>query len=134
LGVVAILAVIFVGAVTFVGCWAVPQYNIYSQRLEGEAELAKANYSKQVAVQEAQAKKDSAAMLAEAEVIRAEGVAKANKIIGDSLKDNEGYLRYLWISEMKDTKDQLIYIPTEANIPILEAGRRPPVPTPAPAK
>jgi hypothetical protein len=36
------------------------------QRLEGEAELAKANYSKQVAVQEANAKKDSATLLAEA--------------------------------------------------------------------
>jgi hypothetical protein len=55
--------------------------------------------------------------------MRAEGVAKANKIIGDSLKENEAYLRYLWISEMKETKDQIIYIPTEANLPILEAGR-----------
>ncbi len=111
--------------VTLGGCWGYPQYGVYSQRLEGEAELAKANYSKQVAVQEAVAKKDSAVMLAEAEVSRAEGVAKANKIIGDSLKDNEAYLRYLWISEMEKTKDQIIYIPTEGNMPILEAGRRP---------
>jgi hypothetical protein len=66
----------------FAGCWGAPQYGVYSQRLEGEAELAKANYSKQVAVQEANAKKDSASLLADAEVLRAEGVAKANKIIG----------------------------------------------------
>jgi len=104
-------------------CWGCPQYGVYSQRLEGEAELAKANYSKQVAVQEANAKKDSASLLAEAEVARAEGVAKANKIIGDSLKGNEAYLRYLWISEMKETKDQIIYVPTETNLPILEASR-----------
>ena len=105
------------------GCWGAPQYQVYQQRLEGEAELAKANYSKQVAVQEANAKKDSAVLLADAEVSRAEGVAKANKIIGDSLKDNESYLRYLWISEMAQTHDQIIYVPTEANLPILEAGR-----------
>jgi regulator of protease activity HflC (stomatin/prohibitin superfamily) len=104
--------------------WVGPQYGVYSQRLEGEAELAKATYSKQVAIQEANAKKESAVALAEADVLRAEGVAKANKIIGDSLKDNESYLRWLWISEMKETKDQIIYIPTEANLPILEAGRR----------
>lgn len=122
-------------ALTFGGCWAVPQYNVYSQRLDGEAELAKANYSKQVAVQEANAKKDSAVLLAEAEVLRAEGVAKANKIIGDSLKDNEAYLRYLWISEMTQTKDQIIYVPTEANLPILEANRLPPkAPPPPPTK
>jgi hypothetical protein len=121
----ALLAVLVLGVF-----WAAPRYGVYSQRLEGEAELAKADYSKRVTVQEAMAKKDSAVLLAEAEVTRAEGVAKANKIIGDSLKGNEAYLRYLWISEMKETKDQLIYIPTEANMPILEAGRR--VPTPIP--
>jgi hypothetical protein len=115
--------VVLVFGIIFAGCWGAPQYGVYSQRLDGEAELAKANYSKQVAVQEANAKRDSAAMLAEAEVIRAEGVAKANKIIGDSLKDNEGYLRYLWISEMKETKDQIIYVPTETNLPILESTR-----------
>lgn len=111
-------------------CWAVPQYRIYEQRLEGEAELARANYSKQVAVQEANAKKDSAKLLADADVARAEGVAKANKIIGDSLKENESYLRWLWISELKETKDQIIYVPTEANLPILEAGRELRLPAP----
>lgn len=122
-------------AAVFGGCWAIPQYGVYSQRLDGEAELAKANYSKQVAVQEANAKKDSASLLAEADVLRADGVAKANKIIGDSLRENEAYLRWLWISEMKETKDQIIYVPTETNLPILEASRlaRPSAPPPAEA-
>ena len=109
--------------------WGWPQYNVYSSRLEGQAELQKANYSKQVAVQEAQAKDDSATLLAQAEVKRAQGVAQANKIIGDSLKENEAYLRYLWLHGLEDTKNQIIYVPTEANLPILEATRR----TPAPA-
>ncbi len=106
------------------GCmWGYPQYRVYQQRLAGEAELAQANYSKKVAVQEAAAKRDSASMLADAEVARAIGVAKANKIIGDSLHNNEDYLRYLFINGLENTKNQVIYVPTEAQLPILEASR-----------
>jgi regulator of protease activity HflC (stomatin/prohibitin superfamily) len=104
--------------------WGCPQYNVYTQRLDGEAELAKAEYSRQVAVREAQAKKDSASLLADAEVARAHGVAQANEIIGKSLQNNEAYLKYLWITDVTGNKTPtVIYVPTEANIPILEAGR-----------
>ena len=44
--------------------------------------------------------------LAQAEIERAKGVAEANRIIGDSLKGNESYLRYLWISGLKDGRDE----------------------------
>jgi regulator of protease activity HflC (stomatin/prohibitin superfamily) len=109
------------------GCmWGYPQYTVYKQRLVGEAELAQANYSKQVAVQEAVAKRDAAKMLAEAEVQRAIGVAKANKIIGDSLHNNEDYLRYLFVNGLENTQNQVIYVPTETNLPILEAARMQP--------
>jgi hypothetical protein len=44
--------------------------------------------------------------------------------IGDSLKGNEAYLRYLWINNSDGNGDkQVIYVPTEAGLPILEAGR-----------
>ena len=119
-GVVTVV-VILLGA-GLVGC---PKYNVYSQRLTGEAELARAESNRKIAVAEAEAKKESAKQLAEAEVIRAEGVAKANKIIGDSLKNNEAYLRYLYITGLTDNGSgaQTIYIPTEAGLPILEAKR-----------
>ena len=102
-----------------------PIYSVWEQGLEGQAELAKADYSKKVAVQEAQAKKDSASLLADAEVLRAGGVAKANAIIGDSLKGNEAYLRYLWITDVagSNVDKSVVYVPTEANLPILEATR-----------
>jgi hypothetical protein len=103
--------------------WVGPNYGVYQQRLSGEAELAKAEYSRRTAVVEAQAKLDAASKLAEAEVMRAQGVAKANQIIGQSLKDNEAYLRYLWIDKLDSTRGQIIYVPTEAGLPILEAGR-----------
>jgi predicted aminopeptidase len=105
------------------GMWGCPQYHVYSQRMEGEAMLAHAQSSKEVAVAEAKAKMESAKLLADAEVMRAEGVAKANKIIGESLKGNEAYLRYLWVNNLENGRNQVIYIPTEAGMPILEATR-----------
>lgn len=124
-----VFAIAVVVTASMAGC---PQYNVYEQRTAGEAELQRANYSKQVAVQEAQAKMDAAKLLAAAEVERAKGVAKANQIIGDSLHNNEDYLRYLFVNNLEHTQNQVIYIPTEANMPILEASRfRTPLPAPA---
>lgn len=113
------------GLLLTTGCTAFPPYNVWSMKLEGEAELAKANFSKQVAVQEAVAKEEAAEHLANAEIARAKGVAKANEIIGNSLKDNEAYLRWLYIEGLKEKSGtEVIYIPTEAGLPILEAGKR----------
>lgn len=106
------------------GCmWGWPKYKVYSYEMDGRAVLAQAESSRQVAVREALALKDSAKFKAEAEVERAKGVAMANKIIGDSLHNNEDYLRYLFVNGLENTKNQVIYVPTEANLPILEASR-----------
>jgi hypothetical protein len=100
-----------------------PQYNVYAQRLAGEAALAEAQSSRQVAILEARAKKESAAYLAEAEIIRAQGAAKANNILQNSLGGPEGYLRYLQIQAIETSKASLIYVPTEAGLPVTEARR-----------
>ncbi len=107
------------------GLYGCPQYNVYAARLNGEAQFAQAEKQREVMVRTSTAKRDAAKFEAEAEVERAKGVALANKIIGDSLKDNEGYLRWLWIESMKEGKDgnTIVYIPTEAGLPILEADR-----------
>jgi hypothetical protein len=99
-------------------------YSVWSQRKAGQARLAEAEHSRQIAVEEARAKRAAATELAAAEVERAKGVAEANRIIGESLEGNEAYLRYLWIQGLHDGHGETIYIPTEANIPILEATRR----------
>ena len=128
--VVALVAlVVFLAGGGIAGCMAVsPVYGVYKARKAGEAELAQANYSKQVAVQTAKAKAESAQYEAQAKIIDAGGVAKANQIIGDSLKNNEAYLRYLYITDLANTKNQVVYIPTEGALPILEAGKRPALP------
>jgi hypothetical protein len=104
-------------------CYIVPQYGVYEQRLKGQARLQEAESSRQIAVVEAEAKKIAATQLALAEIERAKGVAQANTIIADSLKNNESYLRYLWIQGLENGKSEVIYIPTEAGLPILEAQR-----------
>ena len=111
-----IVGVFFVGGILFIGG---PQYNVWQQSLAGKAELQKAEYTRQVAVLEAQAKKDSAQQLAEAEVIRAQGVAKANSIIGESLRDNPAYLQYLWITEGEKDSNRTVYmIPSNGGAPV----------------
>lgn len=112
--------------------WASPSYRVYSQEMSGKAELAEAQSSRQVAILEAKAKLESAKMLADAEVIRAEGAARANRILQNSLGGPEGYLRYLQIQAL-DAKDaSLIYVPTEAGLPMTESGRLRPATTPQP--
>lgn len=126
-GLIILIVALFILSVLIGSIWGIvalgAKYSIWHQRMNGEAQLAKATYTKQIAVQEASAKKSSAVLLAEAEVLRAKGVAKANQIIGDSLKNNEAYLRYLWIDHLQNEHNQVIYVPTEANLPILEANR-----------
>lgn len=91
--------------------------------MSGKAKLAEANQSRQVMITEAKAKKESAIYEAEAEVERAKGMAKANQIVGDSLDGHANYLMYLYIQNMQKTNNQIIYIPTEGGMPILEANR-----------
>ena len=108
--------VIVFGSIIFIGG---PQYNVWQQSLAGKAELQKAEYTRQVAVLEAQAKKDSAQQLAEAEVIRARGVAQANQIIGDSLKGNPAYLQYLWITQGEENTNRTVYmVPSNGGAPV----------------
>lgn len=114
------------GIIGFValGMWGCPQYNVWQQGLAGEAELKRAEQTRQVRVLEARAKLEAAEYLNQAEVKRAEGVAASNRIIANGLGGPEGYLRYLWIQAMEDKQGkEIIYVPTEAGMPILEAGR-----------
>ena len=114
----------FVVSICAFGLRGCPKYAVYQQSLTGEAELARAEQNRKITIQEAQAKKEAAKMLADAEVERAKGVAEANRIIGESLKGNEGYLRYLWIQGLQEgATPQVVYVPTEAGLPLLEAGR-----------
>jgi len=116
---IAFVAIVLVAA-GLIGC---PQYSVYKARLEGDALLAHAQSSKEVVVAEAKAKMESAMYLYQADSIRAVGIAKSNEIIGKSLKDNPDYLHWLWIDNLNNNPNMVIYIPTEAGMPIMESTR-----------
>ncbi len=125
IGTTALVVSISVLTVMIGGCaFGYPKYKVWSAQMEGEAELAQAEGNRRIAVLEAESKLDAAKSLAAAEVERARGVAEANAIIGESLKGNESYLRYLWIENLDKGGNSVIYIPTEAGLPVLEAGKR----------
>lgn len=132
-------------ALIVMALWGWPKYNLYRMEMLGRAALKEAEWSKQILIEEARAKEAASLMqanarvtLAEAEgkaqvvrakaegladIERAKAAAESNKIIGESLKGNEEYLRYIWIKGLQDGKGERIYIPTEAGLPILEAGK-----------
>ena len=110
-------------AISIVMVAVLPVYNVWAKELSGKADLKEAEWSRQIAVQEAQARLDSATLDALAEIEKAKGVAEANEIIGDSLKNNTAYLTWRWIEGLHDEHTDVIYIPTEGNIPIMEAGK-----------
>lgn len=119
----AVIAIVLLLLITVGFMYGCPAYKVYEQKKSGEAKLKEAESSRQIVIQEAKAKLESAKMLADADTIRAKGVATSNQIIGASLKDNEAYLHWLWIDNIEKNPQATIYIPTEANLPIFEASR-----------
>jgi len=120
----AVMVILGVGTLVGACGYTYPKYRVYSATMAGEAEYAQAEQNRRISILEAEAKLEAAKSLAAAEIERARGVAEANKIIGDSLKGNESYLRYLWIENLDKGGNSVIYVPTEAGLPILEAGKR----------
>lgn len=140
-----VFLLLFSVAIIFISFWVWPKYNLYRMEMKGRAALKEAEWSKQILIEEARAKETASLMqanarvtLAEAEgkaqvvrakaegladIERAKAAAEANRIIGESLKGNDEYLRYIWIKGLQDGKGERIYIPTEAGLPILEAGK-----------
>lgn len=70
-----------------------------------------------------QAKKD-----AEIEIARAEGAAKSQEIVRSTL--SKAYLQYLWIKTLNDNPN-VIYVATEANMPVFRTAPEPTVKSPA---
>ena len=100
--------------------WGVPTYRVWSMEMSGRAELAEAEYNKQIIVIEAEARLEAERLNAEAEVERAQGAAEAMEVVEDSLSDM--YILYLWVRLMANNEN-VIYIPTEGALPILEINR-----------
>ena len=101
--------------------WIFPTYNVWQREMAGKAELAEARWNRQIQIEEAQANLESEKLNAQSEVERAKGMAEAIEIEGGALTPT--YIQYLWVRQNTFSDKTTIYIPTEANLPILEASR-----------
>lgn len=124
--IVSFIALAIIIGIALVG---MPTYNVYSKQMKGKAAYEEAVQNRRIRVLEAQAALDSAQLTAQAEVARARGTNEANRIMAESLGGPENYLRWAYINMLQETAGKgdrsVIYLPTEAGMPILEAGRRP---------
>ena len=118
-----VVTIILVGLIVLVilgfGLAAVSRwYGVWSMEMQGKAKLAEASQSRQIQIEQAKAEKESA-------VLRAEAIA----IVGKATKEFPEYRQQEYIGAfaeaLKEGKmNQIIYIPTEAGMPILEANRK----------
>jgi hypothetical protein len=100
--------------------FGMPHYRVWSQEMRGKAALAEAEQDRQIMIEEAKANLEAQRLNAQAEVERAKGMAEAIEIEAGKLTAD--YIKYLWVRNMEENDNlEKIYIPTEANLPILEA-------------
>ena len=116
---VLLLLVVIMGLNSCNEFWA--EKEAKADYIKAEYEYKSSQFRKQVITEDAKARLEASKFESQIEVERARGVAEANQIIGGSLKGNDAYLTYLWIQGLQDGSSEVIYIPTEANLPILEA-------------
>lgn len=101
------------------GLYGCPRYNVWKQEMNGRAEFARAEQNRQILIETAKAKKEAAIYEAEAEHERAKGMKKAIEEEAGALTPE--YIQYLWVRQQGELNNKtVVYIPTEANLPILE--------------
>lgn len=98
-------------------CFGIPKWNVWRAGLSGEASLKKAEQEKLIMIETAKAEKEAA-----------EYEAEAIRIMGEAAKKYPEYRQQKFIGAFsealeKGNIDQIIYVPTEASIPILETQR-----------
>ena len=103
-----IVAFAIITILIFLTLWAWPNYRVYSNELRGKADFKEAEWNRQIATLDK-----------EADIIRAEGIAESNRIISKTLTPE--YIKWKWVEGLHDGSSEVIYVPTEANLPILEA-------------
>ena len=49
--------------------------------------------------------------------------AEANKILGQSVREYPEAMEQKWVEAIEKTQNQVIYLPTEASVPVTESSR-----------
>jgi len=117
-----ILIVVGLIGLIALGMWGIPTYQVWAAERSGRAVYEEAVWSRRATIAEAQADSAAAHYWKMAEVIRAQGLAEAMATTGMS---PSAYTRWQMTEVIYDKAEglQIMYIPTEAGMPITEAGR-----------
>ena len=109
--------VVFVMVLIFALMVGYRYYSVWSMEMQGKAKLAEATQSRQIQIEQARSEREAAALRAEAIAI----VSKAAKEFPEyRLQEFLG----AFAEALKEGNiNQIMYVPTEANIPITEATR-----------
>lgn len=114
-----IVTISVLGLVAFVALLmaVLPQYSVWQQGLAGEAALNRSVQEKQILIEQARAEVESAKLRAE-----------AITIVGAAAKEFPEYRLQEFMGAFADALQnnsiqKMIFVPTEANIPITEASR-----------
>ena len=126
LGIVVLCGAVLVGAIMVAGAFGlwqpvrvfIAEYTVKTETLRGESEFKRAEQNRKIQVEQARAELEAAQL-------RADAIA----IVGKAAKDFPEYRKQEFIGAFAEAMyngniQKLIYVPTEANIPILEAGKR----------
>lgn len=113
-----ILVILLVVSVIIGLFFGLPLWNVWRAGLSGEAELTRAEQTKKIMVETARAEKD-------ASILRAEAIG----IMGKAAKEFPEYRQQEFMQAFGEALregniSQIIYVPTETNLPLLEAGKR----------
>jgi hypothetical protein len=94
-----------------------PMWNVWRSGLSGEADLKRAEQTRMIQIQQAKGEMEAASL-------RAQAIA----IVGQAAKDFPEYRQQEFIGAFAEAMHngrihQIIYVPTEGNIPITETAR-----------
>jgi len=114
---VAAWSIAFAVVLCIVCMFALPIYNVWAAGMQGKASLMQAEQERKIQIEQAKAELESAKLRAE-----------AISIVGKASKEFPEYRTQEFIGAFaeaikSDKVEQIIYVPTEANIPIVEARR-----------
>ena len=110
-------ATVSIGIIALI-MWGLPNYKVWQQGLAGRAALTKSQQTKQIKIEQAKAEEQAASYR-----------ARAIKIIGQASKDYPEYRKQEFMGSLGQALEdgniaQIIYLPTETGLPILEARSR----------
>ena len=115
-------------AVLFFVAFGWPYYTLWSTEMAGKARTVQAEHEGAARLAQAESEKKIQIEAAKAEVESAKLRAEAINIVGKASKEFPEYRHQEFIGAFAEALKegnikQIIYVPTEANIPIIEASR-----------